>query len=367
MPTFDVTMSDIYLARQRIASIARRTPLIHSPLLAERIGRDESGETGVNSVKPLSRAVYLKLESLQVTGSFKVRGAANKMLNLTAEEKARGVVTGSSGNHGRAVAYVASQLGVHAVICVSVQVPKNKADAIRRLGAELVLYGKSYDESVSHALQLAQERNLTMIDSFDDPFVIAGQGTIGLELLEDLPGIDTAIVPLAGGGLLGGIALALKSANPAIRVIGVSMERAPVMYYSLQAGVPLEMEEEETIAHALAGGLGRDNKYTFRMVQELVDNVVLVSEEAIAQAMTFALWEHHLVVEGAGAVGIAALLQHRVVQVGRNVVVVVSGRNAPIPLLLKLAQDRDDTGRGLARWDDESSRSLERSSPDDCL
>ena len=139
--------------------------------------------------------------------------------------------------------------------------------------------------------------------------------------------------------MLGGIALALKSANPAIRVVGVSMERAPVMYYSLKAGAPVEMEEEETIAHALAGGLGRDNQYTFRMAQELVDDVVLVSEEAIAQAMTFALRVHHLVVEGAGAVGIAALLQQRVRQVGRNVAVVVSGSNVEIPLLLKVAQE----------------------------
>jgi threonine dehydratase len=323
MPTFDVTMLDLYLARKRIASVARRTPLVPSPLLTARVGR----------------SVYLKLESLQETGSFKIRGAANKMLDLTAEEKARGVVTGSSGNHGRAVAYVASRLGVSAVICISARVSKKKADAIRRLGAEIVVYGRSYDESVSHALRLAEERGLTMIDSFDDPSVIAGQGTIGLELLEDLPEIDTAIVPVAGGGLLGGIALALKSADPMIRVIGVSMERAPVMYWSLKAGAPIKMKEEETIAHALAGGLGEDNQYTFRMVQEYVDDVVLVSEEAIAAGMAFALEQHHLVVEGAGAVGIAALLRQRVKELGRNVAVVVSGSNVEIPLLLKIAQD----------------------------
>jgi len=323
VPASDVTMLDVYLARQRIASIARRTPLVHSPLLTKHVGS----------------SVHLKLESLQETGSFKIRGAANKMLNLTAEEKARGVVTGSTGNHGRAVAYVASRLGINAAICISARVPSNKADAIRRLGAEVVVYGKSYDESVSHALRLAEERGLTMIDSFDDPFVIAGQGTIGLELLEDFPEINTAVVPLAGGGLLGGIALTLKSANPTIRVIGVSMERAPVMYYSLKAGTPIEMEEEETIAHALAGGLGEDNQYTFRMVQEYVDDVVLVSEEAIAEAMAFALEQHHLVVEGAGAVGIAALLHRKVRDLGRNVAVVVSGSNVEIPLLLKIAQD----------------------------
>jgi len=332
MRTFDVTMLDVYLARQRIASIAKRTPLIPSPLPTERAGG----------------SVYLKLESLQETGSFKIRGAANKMLNLTAEERRQGVVTGSSGNHGRAVSYVARRLGIKAVICLSARVSSNKVDAIRRLGAEIVVHGRSYDESVSHALQVAEERGLTMIDSFDDPFIIAGQGTIGLELLEDFPQLDTAVVPLAGGGLTGGIALALKSANPAIRVIGVSMERAPVMYYSLKAGTPIEMEEEDTIADALAGGLGEDNQYTFRMVQEYVDDVVLVSEEEIAEAMVFALEKHHLVVEGAGAVGIAALLRRKVGGVGRKVAVVVSGSNVEIPLLLKIARDhsgRDDNAQ----------------------
>ncbi len=340
MPSSDVTLDDIHLARQTITPIVRKTPLIHSPLLTECLASYESGKISSPTANRDREAVYLKLENLQITGSFKIRGAANKMLNLTAEEKTRGVVTGSSGNHGSAVAYIASQLGIPAVICVSTKAPSNKIDAIKRLGAELVQFGRSYDESVTHALQLAQERGLTMIDSFDDPLVIAGQGTIGLELLEELPEIDTAIVPLAGGGLLGGIALALKSTRPYTQVVGVSMERAPVMYYSLKAGVPVEMEEQETIAHALAGGLGSNNQYTFRMVQELVDDVVLVSEAAIAEAMLFALEEHHLVVEGAGAVGIAALLHRKVREPGRNVAVVVSGGNVEIPMLLELARSR---------------------------
>jgi len=191
-------------------------------------------------------SVYLKLENLQETGSFKVRGAVNKMPNLTPEEKTRGVVTGSSGNHGKTVAFMENSLNVNTVICVSAKSPDNKVDAISCHDADVEVYGGGNDEFVDHALQLADKRGLTMIDSFDDPYVIAGQGTIGLELLKDLAEIDTAIVPLAGGGLLDGIALALKSANPAIQVIGVSMERAPVMYYSLKAGKPIEMEEEET-------------------------------------------------------------------------------------------------------------------------
>jgi threonine dehydratase len=341
----DVTLADIEEARKTIGSIIRRTPLVHSPVLTESIHNLEAGKVHDPEIKTDGEGVYLKLENLQVTGSFKVRGAANRMLHMTAEEKARGVVTGSSGNHGRAVAYIARYLGIPAVICVSNQVPVNKAEAIKHLGAELVLYGTSYDESVSQAVQLARERGLTMIDSFDDPLVIAGQGTIGLELLEDFPEINTVVVPLAGGGLLGGIALALKSANSTTRVVGVSMERAPVMYHSLKAGKPIVMPEEETIAHALAGGLGQDNKYTFHMIQELVDDVVLVSEDSIAEAIHFAFEDHHVVVEGGGAVGIAAIFDRKVKELGRNVVVVVSGGNVDLLLLLEILKSRSHSIR----------------------
>ena len=320
MSTPDVTLHDVYKARQIIAPLVLRTPLIHSPQLTELVGS----------------SVYLKTENLQQTGSFKIRGASNKMLNLTEEESARGVITISSGNHGRAVSYIAKRLGIHAVICMSSRVPSNKVEAIKSLGAEVVIHGDSYEEAEIHALQLQEERGLTMIASFDDPLVIAGQGTIGLEVLEDLPEVDTIIAPLSGGSLMSGIALTMKSASPTIRTIGVSMDRAPVMYHSLRAGKPIKMEEEDTIADALVGNIGLNNKYTFRMVQQYVDDVVLVSDEEIAEAMRFALKAHHLVVEGGGAVGIAALLHRRVSRVGRNVVVVLSGSNVSLPLLLTL-------------------------------
>lgn len=323
MSTSAVTVRDIYVARQRIAPVARRTPLISSPLLTEHIGA----------------SVYLKLENIQETGAFKLRGAANKILSLTTDEKARGVIAFSSGNHGLAVSHVARQLGINALICISQRVPSTKVDAIRRLGAKVVVHGISQDEAEEHSYRMQEGRGLTMIPPSDDPFIIAGQGTIGLELLDDLPDIDTVIVPLSGGGLISGIALALKSADPEIRVIGVSMERAPVMYHSLRAGKPIEMEEEETIADGLVGGIGLDNRYTFCMVQEYVDDTILVSEEEIAGAMIFALERHHLVVEGAGAVGIAALLYGRVKDIGRNVVVVVSGSNVDLPLLLEIAHN----------------------------
>jgi len=324
MPNPDVTLRDIYLARRRISSLVRRTPLLASPALAELTGAP----------------VYLKAENLQPTGSFKIRGAANKTLSLTDEEKQRGVITVSSGNHGRAVAYAAKRLGVRAVVCMSERVPGNKVEAIEKLEAEVVRHGDSYDEAEKRALQLREERGLTLIEPFDDPLVIAGQGTIGLELLEELPQVETAIAPLSGGGLIAGIALALKSANPAIRVIGVSMERAPVMYHSLKAGEPIEMEEEDTLADALVGGIGSRNEYTFHMVQQLVDDVVLVSEEEIASSMVFALEEQRLVVEGGGAVGLAALLHRKVSGTGRNVVVVLSGGNVSLPLLLQVVEGR---------------------------
>jgi threonine dehydratase len=305
----DVRMRDVYAARQRIRGIATRTPLIDSRELAERIGV----------------AVYLKLENVQRTGAFKIRGAANKLRSLTEGERERGVITVSSGNHGRAVAYVARELGVRAVVCMSTRVPPNKVAGIRRLGAEVVLHGESYDEAERHALQLQQERWLTMIPPFDDPYVIAGQGTIGLEILEDLPGVDTVVVPLSGGGLLSGIALVLKSADASIRTVGVSMDRAPVMFHSLRAGHLIQMEEEKTIAD---------------MIKEYVDETLLVTEEEIAGAMVFALERQRLVVEGGGAVALAALLHGKVRGPGENVVVVLSGGNVAIPLLLEIARQR---------------------------
>ena len=324
MPHRELALRDVYLARQRIMSIAQRTPVIEAPRLSER------GKT----------KVVLKLENLQTTGSFKIRGATNKLLSLSEEERSRGVVTSSSGNHGRAVSYVAGRLGIQATICIPDTVPDNKRKAIRQLGAELVIAGATYDEASDTAVRLQEERGLTMIHPFDDPWVIAGQGTIGLELLEDFPDIDTVLVPLSGGGLMSGIAFVLKSADPAIRTIGITMEHGPAMVDSLRAGKVVDVVEEPTLADALAGGLGAENIYTFEMVREYVDDTVLVSEEEIAAAMAYALEEYHLVVEGGGAVGIAALLSEKVPNLGKNVAVVVSGGNVDIPVLLEAAQPR---------------------------
>jgi threonine dehydratase len=315
-----VTLIDIPAAREAIAGIAVETPVLASEALGQQVGAE----------------VVLKLESLQVTGSFKVRGAANRMLALSAEERARGVVACSSGNHGRAVAYVAQLLGIPGTVCVPEWVDRSKLAAIRRHGAETVLYGRTYDEAEARSLEIKRERSLTYVHPFDDPLVIAGQGTIGLELLEQFASLDTVVVPLSGGGLISGIAHALKSHDPGIRVVAVSAANARVMYESLRAGHPIAFPEEETIANALSGGIGLDNRHSFRMVRDLVDEHVLVSEEEIREAMLFAMVEHKLVVEGGGAVGLAALLSGSVRNAGKRVAVVVSGGNVDAQVLTRV-------------------------------
>jgi threonine dehydratase len=325
MTDIELTMRDIYLARARIASIARKTPLVSSPALSELTGSE----------------ITLKLECLQETGSFKPGGAANKILSLEPGAQQRGVVTMSSGNHGRALAYVARRLGLRAVVCLYETVPANKRDATRKLGAEVVVKGSTYEEAMEEAYRLVEKEGLEMIHPYDDPVVIAGQGTIGLELLEEFPDLDTVVVPLSGGGLLGGIAFVLKSADPKIHVVGVMMERGPAMIESLRAGRLVEIVEEPTLADALAGGI-IPNTYTFELLQKTVDETVLVSEQEIAAAMAFALERHHLVVEGSGAVGIAALMSRKLQHLGKRVAVVISGANIDMAILMRVVQDHLD-------------------------
>lgn len=302
---------DVSAARAAIADIAIQTPMLSSGALTELV----------------DTPVTLKLENLQVTGSFKVRGASNKILSLSEDERERGVVTCSSGNHGLAVSYVAGSLGIPATIVVPEWVDPSKLDAIRRLGAEAVLHGKTYDDAEEHSFELEHEEELVFVHPFDDPYVVAGQGTIGLEMLEQLPSMDSVVVPLSGGGLIGGVAYAVKSADPTIRVIGVSAENARVMYESLKLGQPTAFPEDETLASALSGGIGLENEHTFGLVRDYVDEHVLVTEEEIKDAMILAAKAHKLVVEGGGAVGIAAVLAGKVGRTGWNMGVVVSGGN----------------------------------------
>lgn len=291
--------------------------------------------------------VYLKLESLQVTGSFKVRGAAACILALDAAARKRGVVTCSSGNHGRAVAWVAGRLGVPAVVCVPAWVDPVKLDAIRAAGAETLVEGETYDEAAGRAREIARARGLSLVHPFDDIRVAAGQGTVALEILDELPDVGTVVVPLSGGGLAGGMAWALRRRGRGVRTVAVSAERAGVMVESLRAGRPVEAPEEPTLASALSGGIELDNRVTFRLVRDEVDEHVLVSETAIGGAMAHALMRRKLVVEGGGAVALAAVLEGRVNPAGgRPLVVVISGGNVSPDVLVPLLDETPEDPRG---------------------
>lgn len=303
--------SDVWRARSRIRGLVGETPTLPSVPLSTRLGGD----------------IHLKWETMHPTGAFKVRGAANKLMSLSPEMRRRGVATFSTGNHGQAVAYVARRLGAPATVCVSSGVPRNKIAALEGLGARVEVHGSSQDDAEEYCYNLGREEGLEVIKPFDDPDVIAGQGTIGLELLDQLPGLETLLVPLSGGGLIAGIALALKANLPSVRIVGITMERGAVMYASLREGSPVRLAEEETLADSLRGGIGRDNRYTFPLVRELVDETLLVSEEAIARAMAYILTEHRMAVEGAAAVGVAALLEGKVEASHRLTAAVITGNN----------------------------------------
>lgn len=304
-----VTLADIHAARERIANKVVRTPTVLSHSLSGRFGVP----------------VHLKLEHRQTTGSFKLRGASNAVASLSAEEKARGVVASSTGNHGRALAHAAKLEGMRAVICMSRLVPGNKLDEIRRLGADVRIVGNSQDEAQQEVERLVAQEGLVMLPPFDHADIIAGQGTLGLEMIEQVPDAALVLVQLSGGGLASGIAAAVKVSSDT-KVIGVSMARGAAMKASLDAGRPVEVEELPTLADSLGGGIGLDNRLTFAMCRDLLDDVVLLSEDEIAAGIRHAYEQEREIVEGAGAVGIAALLAGKV-RVNGPVVVLLSGRN----------------------------------------
>ncbi|KXV03107.1 hydroxyectoine utilization dehydratase EutB [Caballeronia megalochromosomata] len=308
-----LTLADVYRARQRIEGRALVTPLVHSLSLSRIAGVP----------------VHLKLETLQPTGSFKLRGATNALAQI-AEEGCKRVVTASTGNHGRAVAHAARALGIEAAVCMSSLVPKNKVDAVAALGARVVIHGKSQDDAQREAQRLVREEGYAFVPPFDDERVIAGQATIGLEILEALPDTASIVVPLSGGGLFSGIAFAAKNIRPDVRLIGVSMQRGAAMHASLAAGKPVFVDELETLADSLGGGIGLDNQHTFAMTRDLIDDVVLLDEVSIARGIVHAYREERLVVEGAAAVGIAALLDGAIAAQDGPIVIVVSGSNIDI-------------------------------------
>ncbi|HET9068032.1 MAG TPA: hydroxyectoine utilization dehydratase EutB [Amaricoccus sp.] len=297
------TLADILAARRTIAGTAVRTPLVPSALHPD---------------------LLLKLELAQPTGAFKLRGALNAIAHLPADTP--GVTCCSTGNHGRAVAFAARARALRAVVCMSTLVPEAKLAAIRALGAETRIAGRSQDEAGLESRRLAEIEGLAEIPPFDSPQVIAGQGTIGLELIEDRPDLAAVLVPLSGGGLAAGIALAVKAASPATKVIGVSMDRGAAMHAALAAGRPVPIEEVPSLADSLGGGLGDPNTFTFALCRALLDDVLLVTEAEIYRAMQTHYWQDRLVTEGAAATPLAAILAGRFSPEGPTALI-LTGRN----------------------------------------
>ena len=307
-----VGYEDIVQAQKNIAGYAKLTPLVKCKFASELAKGN----------------VFLKLENEQVTHSFKVRGVINKLLSLSAEEKAKGVVTASAGNHGQAVAYGAQKLGFQAKIVVPTHAPQVKVNGIKQFGSGLVLYGETYDEAEKKAKQLAPQEERLYISPYNDELIVAGHGTIGLEILKELPTVDVVIVPVGGGGLIAGIAIAVKTQKPTAKVIGVQSAASPVMYESLKAGkiVPPHRHERYTIAEGLVGAVERGS-ITFRIAQQYVDEVTLVREESLRRAV-YLLWKNEKqVVEGSGAAGVGLLLENKDAFLGKTVAVVISGGN----------------------------------------
>jgi threonine dehydratase len=314
-------VGDIKRAAKAIDGIAHRTPLYRSEHLSRRLDAN----------------VFLKLECFQPTRVFKIRGAANRMLQLGRAQRDRGVVAASSGNHGLSVAYVARLIGASATIVVPTTAVREKVEAIKEQGATVVGHGRSHAERYTRAQQIQKERGAVLVHPFDDPEVIAGQGTIGLEILEDLPDVDTILVPVGGGGLISGISLAIKAGRPEAKIYGVQSEKAPSMYESLKADKPVRLNDVGTIADGLAPG--EPGQLTFRIVKKYVDGVVLTSEDKIRSATRLALESLHLLIEPSGAAVLAALDGSYQPRRGENLVLVISGGNISLDLLRELLNE----------------------------
>ena len=310
-----VSLADIEAARARILGSVVRTPTVRSDALSRPFGGD----------------VWLKLENRQTTGAFKLRGAVNALALLSPEEKRRGVAAASTGNHGRALAYAARLEGVRAIVCLSRLAPENKLAEIRRLAAEARIVGASQDDAQCEVDRLVAREGLTAVPPFDHPAVVAGQGTVGLEIVEDAPELDLVVVPVSGGGLAAGVAAAVKALRPKARVIGVSMRRGAAMKASLEAGRPVACEELPTLADSLGGGIGLDNRITFAMCRDLLDDLVLLEEDEIAEGIARAYRDERQILEGAGAAAIGALLGGRLPK-ARCAVLLLSGRNIDMDL-----------------------------------
>ena len=313
-----INLDQIREAHKKISPYINNTPLLYSSHLSE------------------GKNVYLKLESLQITGSFKLRGATNKLLSLNDKQKKRGVTAVSTGNHGKGVAYASKQLNIQSTIFMSSMVPDHRKKAIESLGAKVEIVGTNSDEADLYAREYSKKYDIPLIHPFDDPMVIAGQGTIGLEMLESFPEVDTVIIPTSGGGLIGGIALAIKLQKPNVKIIAASMKRGPSMYESLKAGEPVDVEEEKTLADCLGGSIGLDNEYTFKIAQDTIDDFVLIDEDKIAEGIKLNFEKHKLVTEGAAATGVMVVQDNLSPHLGKNIISLICGGNIDSELFTKI-------------------------------
>ena len=316
-----ITLDDILAARERLRGSIYYSPCAQSQLL--------TGLTGLE--------VYLKLENLQMTGSFKERGALNRIALLTPEQAAKGVVAASAGNHAQGVAYHATKRGIRSLIVMPLATPLVKVTATRGFGAEVVLFGANYDEAYVEAMRLCDEAGMTFIHPFDDAAVMAGQGVIGLEMLEQIPGLEAVVVPIGGGGLIGGIACAVKESRPGVMVVGVQTSRLASMVAACEAHHPVTLEPATTIADGIA--VRRAGDITLSMVERYVDEIVTVDEDEIASAILMLLEREKTLAEGAGAVALAAVLQGKTaIPAGAKTCVLVGGGNIDVTLLARIIE-----------------------------
>ena len=320
-----VSLAEIQAARRRIHDSIYLSPCARSEYFSQHTGN----------------SVYLKLDNLQRTGSFKERGALNKLLTLTPEERSRGVIAASAGNHAQGVAYHAGKQGIRAQICMPLTTPLIKVSATKGYGAEVILHGANYDEACEEAVRRSEQYGMTFIHPFDDEIVIAGQGTMGLEILEQVADVEAVVAPIGGGGLISGVACAVKESNPRVRVIGVQPARLPSMKVAIAEGHPVTLSPAATVADGIA--VRRAGEKTLPLVQKYVDDIVTVDEEEIANAILLLLEREKTLAEGAGAAAIAAMINRKTSLSGNKVVVLVCGGNIDVTLLSRIME------RGLVK------------------
>ena len=320
-----VTLAAIHAAMGRIRDSIYLSPCARSEEMSQLTGN----------------SVYLKLDNLQRTGAFKERGALNKLLTLTEEERSRGVIAASAGNHAQGLAYHAGRHGIRAQIVMPLTTPLIKVSATKGYGAEVVLHGANYDEACEDAVRRSEQSGMTFVHPFDDEVVIVGQGTMGLEILQQVPDIEAVVAPIGGGGLIAGVACAVKETNPHVRVIGVQPARLPSMKVAIAEGHPVTLSPAATIADGIA--VRRAGEKTLPLIQKYVDDIVTVDEEEIANAVLLLLEREKTLAEGAGAAAIAALINHKTSLSGKKVAVLVCGGNIDVSLLSRIME------RGLVK------------------